>query len=357
MNTIAIKLPIFRTKIKENKMKLPLWYIKFSNAEYWSSQTMYWILSPVLVWNAWRAKSSTFFTAVNPTWKYGGIFGESKKAILDRIDTAYQPQSVLVKHSDNLPSLWNGREDTFFPIIAKPILGERGNGVVKVSSIAELLNYHLNTKEDYILQEFVDCPIELGVFYSRKPSEAKGMISSITLKDFLTVVGDGESTLEQLIENNTRARFQVEKLKLKFENQWNTIIPAHQKIELESIGNHCRGTRFVNANYLITKELEDVFEKISRPIEGFQYGRFDLRVSSLHDLYEGKNIYIMELNGTNSEPTHIYDSAHGFFKMYRDLAWHWTRMADIAIENKTLGIKSAPVFRFLKDLKKYQTSC
>jgi hypothetical protein len=355
MNSIAIKPPSFKLNIKEISIKLPLWFIKLSHAEYWSSQTMYWLLSPVLIWNAWRAKTSTFFTAVNPTWKYGGIFGESKKAILDRIDAAYQPASVLIKHGDNLPSLWNGQEDTFFPIIAKPVLGERGDGVAKIKSISELVNYHLKAEEDYILQEFVDCPIELGVFYSRKPSETKGMISSITLKDFLAVTGDGKSTLSELIENNTRARFQVKKLKKKFESQWNCVIPYQQKIELENIGNHCRGTRFINANYLITKELENIFEKISRPIEGFQYGRFDLRVSSLQDLYEGKNIYIMELNGTNSEPTHIYDSAHGFFKMYRDLAWHWTRMADIAIENKKLGVKSAPVFRFLKDLKKYQT--
>jgi hypothetical protein len=40
--------------------------------------------------------------------------------------------------------------------------------------------------------------------------------------------------------------------------------------------------------------------------------------------------------------------------MHRDLAWHWTRMADIAIENQQLGVKSAPLFPFLKDLKKYQ---
>jgi hypothetical protein len=356
---ISKKIPLgyvinaFLTEKKQEKKRLPLWFVKCTNAEYWSSKTVYWLLSPVLVWNAWRAKSLLFFTAVNPTWTYGGLFGESKQAILDRILSDYKPFSVLVKQNEGFPSLWNERETDFFPLIIKPDLGERGTGVVRINTITEYVSYFLNADGSYIIQEFIDYPIELGVFYSRKPSEEKGKITSVTLKEFLSATGDGRSTLAQLIAQNTRARFQEEKLKVKFAKLWDTILPYGKKIELEGIGNHCRGTRFINANYLITKELEAVFEKISRPIEGFQYGRFDLRVPSLQDLYEGKNIKIMELNGTNSEPTHVYDSTHGFFKMYRDLAWHWTRMADIAIENRQLGVKPAKIIPFFKDLKKY----
>ncbi len=317
------------------------------------------MLSPVLIWNAWRSKSVTFFTAVNPTWKYGGLFGESKQAILDRISDNYKPKSLVVYPNQKFPSLTNSflgdqEGQDIFPLIVKPDEGERGRGVQKVERISGLIDYYLQARNPFIIQEYIDYPIELGVLYSRKPSEEKGRITSITVKEFLAVTGDGKRTLEQLIQANTRAQLQEERLKLKFATRWTIILPLGEKIELEGIGNHCLGTRFINANYLITNVLEDIFEKISRPIEGFQYGRFDLRVASLQDLYEGKNIKIMELNGTNAEPTHIYDSTHGFFRMYRDLAWHWTRMADIAIENQQKGVKTANLFTLLQDLKIYQ---
>jgi rRNA maturation protein Rpf1 len=334
---------------------LPLWFIRWTHSEYWSSQTVYWLLSPVLIWNAWRAKSVTYFSAVNPRWKYGGLFGESKNAILDQIPSEYVPKTRLVQPQQAFPKLWDDDSNaTYFPVIVKPDFGERGRGVIKIDSISALVDHYLTAKEPFIIQEYVDYPIELAVFYSRKPSESVGKISSITLKEFLCATGDGEHTLEELVQTNTRARFQAKKLEQKFRSLWKNILPKGKKIELEGIGNHCRGTRFINANYLITKELELVFEKISRQIDGFQYGRFDLRVSSLEALYEGKNIKIMELNGTNAEPTHVYDSTHGFFKMYRDLAWHWTRLAEISIENQKLGIKTSALFPFLKELKQYQ---
>jgi phosphomannomutase len=53
---------------------------------------------------------------------------------------------------------------------------------------------------------------------------------------------------------------------------------------LEPIGNHCRGTKFVNANHLINNQLDEVFSKISEGFEGFYYGRFDMKVESIDDL-------------------------------------------------------------------------
>ena len=32
-----------------------------------------------------------------------------------------------------------------------------------------------------------------------------------------------------------------------------------------------------------------------------------MKVNSIEDLYEGRNIKIMELNGVSSDPGHIYD--------------------------------------------------
>jgi hypothetical protein len=57
---------------------------------------------------------------------------------------------------------------------------------------------------------------------------------------------------------------------------------------LEPIGNHCRGTIFRDKGDLISDPLCEVFDTISKSIEGFYYGRFDLRVRSMEDLIKGE---------------------------------------------------------------------
>ena len=122
---------------------------------------------------------------------------------------------------------------------------------------------------------------------------------------------------------------------------------------LEPIGNHCRGTTFLNGNNLINRELEHVFDQIAGSIEGFYYGRFDVKVSSLDDLYAGKNIKILELNGVSSEPAHIYDPDNTLIKAYRDVLKHMRIIEEIACENHQLGHKRASLKDFMIGLKEH----
>jgi regulator of replication initiation timing len=180
------------------------------------------------------------------------------------------------------------------------------------------------------------------VLFSRMPNEKLGKVSSVTLKEFLTVTGDGKSSIEELILQNTRARFQLETLQKRLGENIKEVLHFGEKRLLEPIGNHCRGTKFVNANHLINNKLDEVFTKVSESYDGFFYGRFDMKVSSIDDLYLGKNIKIMELNGVSSDPGHIYDPKYYLWNAYRDLMWHWKRAANISILNQKNGIKPLP---------------
>jgi hypothetical protein len=335
--TQNILVPQKTPKSTENR---PLWYIKLTNYEYWPWWTLYLPVLPIWLWNALRTRSFTYFTAVNPGLKSGGFYGESKKDILDLIPNEYKPATLMI-HLKN--PLFAQMQHLDFPLIAKPDIGERGNGVAKIHNLIELELYHRNATEDYILQEYVDFKLELAILYSRMPGEDKGKITSVTQKEFLSVTGNGIETLATLVNSSDRARFQVEKLQEKYANIWHSILPNGQKIELESIGNHCRGTRFINANYLINKELEQVFDNIADQILGFDYGRYDLRVRSLEDLYQGKNIRIVELNGVNADPAHIYDNSHGFLASLHDIAQHWLRIGDLAKVNIKNGFKTVAI--------------
>ena len=205
-----------------------------------------------------------------------------------------------------------------------------------------LKKYH-SLGENYLIQEFIDFEVELGVLYFRMPKASFGKITSITRKSFLTVIGNGKNTIAELMEQSDRARFQLDSMKLKMGEAINKILKNEEALLLEPIGNHCRGTTFIDNNNLINSQLDKIFDHICLPIEGFHYGRFDLRVKSIEDLYLGKNIKIMELNGVSADPGHIYDPNYKLFTAYADVAKHWKILADISIAQQKLGIKPIPL--------------
>ena len=155
------------------------------------------------------------------------------------------------------------------------------------------------------------------------------------------------------MQQSTRARFQLENMKKRLGMDFYKIPQRHERILLEPIGNHCRGTKFLNGNELINEQLHEVFNKIAKPIEGFHYGRFDMRVRSIQDLYKGQYIRVMELNGVSAEPGHIYDPEYKLLKAYKDLAYHWRIIADISIQQQKLGIKPVPTKVLWKVIKEH----
>ncbi|RYU91835.1 hypothetical protein [Emticicia agri] len=336
-------------------MRLPLFLVKIFNYEYWSWWVFYLPMAPYWLFQAIRAKSLTYFTAVNPSIEAGGFYGEHKSEILKYIPAEYLPTTLYISPDTAFSEISHtvAAHQLKYPVIAKPNVGERGTSVVKIMSEAHLKAYHASINADYLIQEFIEYPIELGVLFSRMPEEKSGRVSSVTLKEFLTVTGDGKSSIETLVLNNTRARFQLEALRDRLGKGIEEILPAGEKRLLEPIGNHCRGTKFVNANHLINEQLHQVFTTIADRFEGFYYGRFDMKVASYEDLYAGKNIRIMELNGVSSDPGHIYDPRYYLWEAYRDLGWHWNRVAEISIANQKKGIKPVPVRELLKIVKQH----
>ena len=321
-------------------MRLPLFIIKYTKFEYWPCWLFYFPILPYWLYLSIKNKSLAYFTTANPGIELGGFFGESKSDILNLIDKKYLPKSIEVNKIDFETLLKRlSSEEITYPLIAKPDVGERGTDVQKIENEIELRDYHNRTTIKYIIQEFITYDIELGVLYSRIPGIERGKVSSITLKEFLSVTGDGVSTIKQLMEQSTRARFQIKRMSEELGTEMEIILQKNENRLLEPIGNHCRGTRFIDNNYLINEKLNQVFDRISFSINGFYYGRFDLKVKSIEDLYEGKNIKIMELNGASSEPGHIYDSSNTIFNAYKDLLSHWKRLAEVSATNIEKGLK------------------
>jgi hypothetical protein len=202
-----------------------------------------------------------------------------------------------------------------------------------------------------ILQEYIDLPVELSIMCYSYPQSDRKAVTSICKKEFLHVTGDGKQTIAQLIDLHPRAILQKQKLSKRMDLNF---VPEHgRQVLLEAIGNHCRGTKFLNANHWITPDLEESMLAVLAKMPGICYGRFDLRTSSIEDLRAGRNFQIMEFNGVGSEPAHIYDPSYPVLQAYRDLWKHWRILFEIAREQKANGVTSTPFRKGLESLRAY----
>ena len=232
----------FRPQMK--KKKLPLFIVKWLSYEYWPFWLFFTPLVPWWIYLAIKARSFTYFTAANPGIEHGGVFGESKIDILKKIDPKYLPKTLFFKKLTPCENVTQELKniELEFPIIVKPNVGERGNEVEKVENTAALDRYIKRSKEDFIIQEFVSYDIELGVLYYRFPDSDETGITSIVVKEFLTVTGDGKSTIRELMEYDDRARLQLESMTKRLGAAMNEVLPRRRKeksgTDWESLPRH-----------------------------------------------------------------------------------------------------------------------
>ncbi|MCG8309516.1 MAG: hypothetical protein MI975_19125 [Cytophagales bacterium] len=328
-------------------------FAKLFHYEFWPFWFFYIPMYFYGLYLAMKSGSFMYFTTTNPGMKYSGVMGESKYKVLSSIPREFVPQTIFIPRSTSYPEILNliRGANLKYPLIIKPDVGERGKDVEKIEDPEALRRYLVGKKADLNLQEFIDFDLEFGILYHRTPGADAGNITSVVQKGFLHVTGDGVRTLTELMKQEIRIANRLDYFEEKYKTKLSVVLPPGEKFLLEPIGNHCRGTTFYNANHLINNELLDVFDKIALQIDGYFYGRFDLKVASLENLYKGKDIKIIELNGVSSEVAHIYDPEYKLLPAYRDVFTHMKYIYQIAKENHASGYPYDSLGKFLYDLK------
>ncbi|MEM8799580.1 MAG: D-alanine--D-alanine ligase, partial [Pseudomonadota bacterium] len=237
-----------------------------------------------------------------------------------------------------------------FPIVAKPDSGLRGAGVRPVRNDEELAQYIAGFPigERVVLQAMVPYEAEAGVFYVRHPQEAKGNIISLTLKYAAYVYGDGSRTLKQLIDDDPRASAIAEVYQRRLQDQLHEVPAAGTPIKLVFAGSHCRGSIFKNGADFITPEMVDAFDRISKDIDEFYFGRYDVRFRTIEDLQAGKHFQIVEVNGSGSEQTHIWDSRTTLKEAYLATFEQWRLSFEFGAANQQRGFQKTKLMTVLK---------
>jgi hypothetical protein len=261
---------------------------------------------------------------------------ESKKEIYDLMPQEIYPKTLLITTGMDFKTIRYEIEQAnlSFPLVGKPDIGMRGLAVKKLHNWKELDDYFLNSKVDFLIQEFISYEIEAGIFYYRFPSEKNGNISGIVLKEFLSVEGDGSSTVVELLAREKRSILQLARLQNDYPQLSSLVLPGGVRKILVPYGNHSLGAKFLDASFKINKELVNCIDNICKQINGFYYGRIDIRFNSWEELIEGKNFSIIELNGAGSEPTHIYDPKHSIFFAWREIIRHAKILYRISKQNQ-----------------------
>ncbi len=318
---------------------LQLKWHKLMHWEYWPMEFIYYPIFPVWLYYAIKARSFFFFNAANPSIKNGGMAMESKKEIYDIIPAQYIPKTVLVKKGAPVAKILEevSTAGIHFPLIAKPDIGLKAFGVERIKNEKDLSSYIQKNANDFLIQELVPYRKEAGIFYVRHPNEEKGQITGIVSKEFLSIIGDGTSTMELLIKKNPRSHFQLDVLKKKYGVLLNTILDKNQEFVLVPYGSHTRGAKFIDESHKSNQKLVDMINEICNQIPNFYYGRLDILHASLDDLAAGKNFSIIEINGAGSEPTHIYDPKHSLFFAWREIMRHWRFMYQVSVVNYNKG--------------------
>lgn len=292
---------------------------------------------------ALRHRSLRLVTAVNPGIFTGGLAGESKSAILDALaggsGSADVARHLLLEPGVAEERLSRARAALpHWPLVLKPDVGERGEGVVIARDEAEALDALAAQPGLMIAQEYV-AGEEFGVFWVKLPGESRGRVTSVARKELPAVIGDGVSDLERLILAHPRHLNMGKHFLERNAVRLHEVPAAGERVVLSPLGTHARGATFLDANALLTPELEAAIEQISARFEGFHFGRYDLRAPSDADLRAGRHLRVLELNGLTSEPAHVYDPQASLLAAWRTLIRQWRLAFRIAAANVAAGAR------------------
>ena len=313
-----------------------------------------WIYAPVVLkWFALalRHGSLTLPTAANPRIVSGGFRGETKSSCLSQVGRAHQrwvARWTAVQLHGGLSSSARLRvaeqritaSNLAYPLIVKPDIGACGYGVRLVRNTSELSVYltRFPPAQTVILQEYVPWHGEAGIFYVRDPGMKKGRIYSFGLRYYPHVVGDGRSTLRQLIKADRRAS---RRARLHFETfaaRLNEVPAKGSIVRLATIASLRVGALYRDGSAHITSALTERLDQIAKSMPEFHYGRFDLRFRTIDALMQGKDFLIVEINGAGAEAIHIWDPELTIKDAYRTWFEQHEILFAIAASNRARGI-------------------
>ena len=326
---------------------------KLTNWRYWNSAVKYFPCGPQLLWYAIRSGSPWFFTASNPTLTFGGFEGEGKEEMYSQLPEGSYPHTIYIDPKNSATEVIDqvALAGFTYPFAVKPDVGMMGFMFRKIYNPEQLELYHNTIGIRYVLQTLIPYKIEIAAFYYRMPNSNKGTVSGMLQKEPPCIVGDGCSTLQELVLIHENIHLNKNKILLKFTAEKDSILAPGEKLYLSNASNRMQGGKLTPLNHEIDEKVSDFFDRVSLHAGKFYYGRFDVMCNSLEDLKAGKNYSILEFNGAGAGQQHMYAGKVSFPQVLKIVTHHLAMMYRIAKMAHKQGAKRWGLMEGMRHLK------
>ncbi|MBL7113859.1 MAG: VTT domain-containing protein [Bacteroidales bacterium] len=320
-----------------------------------------------------RYRNMALPTIANPFIEAGGLWGESKSRLMHQVsgsqrqwiapfatftlDDRFTVENMFNKALDELSSA-----SLDFPLVIKPDIGWQGYGVRIIKNKAELLEYFREYPKNntIIIQEHIPYEGEAGVFYLRYPGESQGRVISLTFRYYPHVIGDGKSSVLELIKQdkrtNFKSRFYLGKDPLHqgvSPDDLESVPQREEIVQLAFIGSIRVGGLYTNGENYITPKLNQRFDEIACSMPEFYFGRFDIKFKTINHLQEAADFQIFEINGAGAEAIHVWDTDTSLLKAYKELFRYQSLLFRISDMNRKNGYKPMGMREFYSFSKQY----
>lgn len=330
-------------------------YRRLTRWQYWPSVVLYLPVALYILYLGLKYRCLTLFTLANPSIPFGGFGGTSKSEILSKFDRQHVASFATVpdewQEEDRLKKVCTIMEDNdlSFPVVLKPDIPERGNRDRVVDNIRQLEMRIRQCQQKMIVQEYIEGR-EYGIFYCRWPGSQEGEIISISIKKPLYIEGDGEKTIEELILADDQA-VTLAKCHLKQNKERLYNVPERgEQLPVVRWGSHSPSTVHEEGSWLKTRELTKEIRNMADSVQGFFFGRIDVKVCAAGHVTKGRGLKIVEVNGVTSVPTNIYDKKYTYIQAVGILCKQWRLAFKIGDQNRARGAVAPDTWLLLKRL-------
>ncbi len=298
--------------------------------------------------------------AVNPG------FPSRKSDLLDRIRNehgaflpGYCAYAMDAPDGDHLAAVMRclSAAGVDFPVVAKPEMGLRGLLVKRLNDVVALQEYlddfaARRHRSGLHFQALLGEPVELTALYIRDPDLPNGRVAALVLRQAPCVVGDGRRTLGALIEQSGRPRYFRDALLAQHSAQM-AVLPADgEVVPLGFARNQGRGGLLVDITDRITPLFEQRIDAISKGIDGFHFGRYDLRCRTLDEALTEGRFKIMEVNGALAVDSRVDAENIGFLAALGYAFSTMNLLRRVAVKNARRGVPYPSTSTYLRHLRR-----